>query len=344
MRLHGGVWCHDLGTRTALGWVISFACACGQAHPDSPQPDAAAEPQPDAAMVSSQFDAVAYENSLVHRSPHPTLPARALTSEEAEWAAATEFEIRFETGIWALSPMYALTFASNGEVRFTGYQNTWKPGTYLFERSEADARTLYRNLIVSGLLDLPQSCTERADWRYVVGQTDRVSKVFILRAGGREKKFVNLDPCGGEAPSWETEYALEREIVAATAIEPYLKSEELRCSDYPDTKTLLAGFVVRDAKQKAVGLLRVTRLEHRVEWNLASCGGESIARGELSAWGCDLALISSDEAPFSWPSVRVRPSGAVLRDVHAGRTEFPLTLYTFDAEVRQRVTSGDRCD
>ncbi len=226
----------------------------------------------------------------------------------------------------------------------TGYQFTWKPGTYVFERSARDARTLYSNLILLGFLDLPVTCDPRDDWRNVIGPGDGTSLVFSLRANGLERKVVNMGSCSGELPAHETLLAMQREIHAATALEPYLEVESVECSEYIDSMTLLAGVVVRDANDDAVGLLQTTLHDRRPEWNLTSCDGEPIARGQLSPWGCDVSFISADETTFSWPGVKVRPSAAVLHDVRAGRAEFPITLHTFDVELRQRAERGTACN
>jgi hypothetical protein len=273
----------------------------------------------------------------------PAPPTRTLTDEEAEWADASDFEIQLEgTRCYGSCPAYKLTLFANGDLRFTGNHNTWNPGTYELQRTAATAAELYRNLIRRGFLGLKTRYSKAEDgcpelW------TDHPTTNFTLRAGTREKKVTYYEGCRGKLAALATMDTMRREIIELTEIEPYLKGA-FGCSRYLELDELSPSYVLRTEDDRSVGLLRIepNGSEFGPSWRVTMCDGRELASAErLHRWGCGWAMAPT-ESTLDWPGVDVMPAAVLLQRART-KSELEVRLFTFDAELSQRVQQGDAC-
>jgi Domain of unknown function (DUF6438) len=327
---------------TVLLIVAACSSGCGASHSDQPASE------PDAGRDATQTDPD--ETTDAGKLPPP--PPRALTPEESEWAAATDFEIVLEqTSCYGTCPEYTMTLRETGDLRFAGHRHVWKPGTYDTEISANDAAMLYSDLILRGFVGLQASYQNPSDGCPLV-VSDSPSSSFTLRAGGREKKVHYNEGCG-DHPDRETLQAIQREILEVTNLAPFMRDSET-CGFRPFGFFEMVGatYVLRDLTGLPVGVLRFgpADLNAQRDWAVSDCDGRELARGDdVGNWDCGHVVVPTIETRFLWPGMD-SPQAAVVVDRGAGDTgqgnppkSVGLRLFTFDGESAQSGERGDSC-
>jgi hypothetical protein len=354
-RERGQSWC----------WLLllaAWSCACGDSHTDGDRnpsvnpADAGDQPaQRDAAGIADAADQADPADDPAPDDPNappPPPPSRALTDEEAKWAAATDFEIGISgTACFGSCPTYSMMVGATGDLRFTGRQYTWKPGTYEVQIPADTVAKLYSNLILRGFLGLQARYRTQEDGCDEVW-TDNPSNTFRLRAAGLEKTIEYYHGCRGASPVFATLRAIEREIVQMTNLKPFLTNTREDCGSRAIEYgvKLEPSYVLFDPQKKSVGILRFDPAvpTYRQSWVVATCDGQELASADRT-WSADCGpvLAAATESMLTWPGMD-SPQSAVGLYLAAGEPaktakKIDLRLFTFDVDSTQHAEPGDRC-